>query len=100
MLILIDLDGTLLPLEAWDPVFQDISMQIASKVNVDWVTIYRAAKNLNRELLKGFTVRAFDWDYIFTEVAHRFGVPMNIDVNETLVKYVRGFKPSMGLRAT
>ena len=96
MLILIDLDGTLLPLEAWDPVFQDISMQIASRAGVDWTTIYRAAKSLNRELLKDLAIRAFDWDYIFTEIAHRFGVPMNIDVNDTLVKYVRGFKPFDG----
>ncbi len=96
MLILIDLDGTLLPLETWEPVFRDISMQIASRANVDWEVVYKAAKDLNRELLRRLTIRAFDWDYIFTEVAHRFGVPMSIDVNETLVKYVRGFKPFSG----
>ncbi|MGC8606653.1 MAG: HAD family hydrolase [Vulcanisaeta sp.] len=96
MLILIDLDGTLLPLEAWDPVFQDVSMLIASKVNVDWRVIHNTAKDLNKELLREFTVRAFDWDYIFTEVARRFGVPMSIDVNTVLVKYVRDFKPFNG----
>ncbi|WP_243678910.1 HAD hydrolase-like protein [Vulcanisaeta distributa] len=96
MLILIDLDGTLLPLEAWDPVFQEISTSIASKVNTDWRVVYRAAKELNKELLREFTIRAFDWDYIFTEVAHRFGVPMSIDVNSILMKYVRGFKPFDG----
>lgn len=54
--------------------------------------MYRAAKDLNRELLRSFTIKAFDWDYIFTEVAHRFGVPMSIDVNDALMKYVHGFK--------
>ncbi|WP_243666125.1 hypothetical protein [Vulcanisaeta sp. JCM 16159] len=57
VLVLIDLDGTLLPLEAWDPVFQEISMRIAGKANVDWRIIYRAAKDLNKELMRKFTIR-------------------------------------------
>lgn len=32
VLILVDLDGTLLPLEAWDPIFQEISGLIGSRL--------------------------------------------------------------------
>ncbi len=95
-MILVDLDGTLLPLEAWEPIFQEISELIGGKVGVDWRIVYRAAKDLSRELLRKLNVRAFDWDYIFTEVAHRFGVSISIDVNEVLIKYVHGFKPFDG----
>lgn len=96
MLVLIDLDGTLLPLNAWDPVFQDASRYIAERVGVDWVVIYGAAKELNKSLLRGFSIKAFDWDYIFAEVAHRFGASVSIDINEFLVNYVHGFKPYDG----
>ncbi len=78
------------------PVFQEISMLIASRANADWRAVYKAAKDLNRELLRSFTIKAFDWDYIFTEVAHRFGLPISIDVNDTLMKYVHDFKPFDG----
>ncbi len=96
VLILVDLDGTLLPLEAWDPIFQEISGLIGSRVGVDWRIVYRAAKDLNRELLRGLNVRAFDWDYIFTEVAHRLGASISIDVNDALIKHVHDFKPFDG----
>ncbi|MGC9152851.1 MAG: HAD family hydrolase [Vulcanisaeta sp.] len=96
VIVLIDLDGTLLPLDAWDPVFQEVSRLIAERANIEWSQVYRAAKELNKALLRRFDIKAFDWDYIFTEVAHNLGVHTNVRVNEVLIKYVRGFKPYDG----
>ncbi|WP_243674709.1 hypothetical protein [Vulcanisaeta distributa] len=77
--------------------FQEISMRIADKANVDWRIIYRAAKDLNKELMGRFTIRAFDWDHIFAEVARRFGgVSMDIEVGGVLMRHVRDFKPFDG----
>lgn len=96
MLVLVDLDGTLIPLDAWDPVFRDVSIYIAERAGVDWVVVYQAAKEMNRSLLRSFSIKAFDWDYIFTEVARKLGVTVSIDINEFLIRHVREFKPYDG----
>nr|KJR72268.1 MAG: hydrolase [Vulcanisaeta sp. AZ3] len=96
MFVLVDLDGTLLPLEAWDPVFQDASEVIAKEVGIDWRVVFQEAKKLNMELMRGFSIKAFDWDYIFMEVASRFGVSVNVDIEELLMRRVMEFKPYDG----
>ncbi|WP_069807857.1 HAD family hydrolase [Vulcanisaeta thermophila] len=93
MLILIDLDGTLLPLDAWEPVFHRVSELIAREAGVPEAQVYAEAKALNRELMRRFDVRAFDWDYVFGEVARRYGVKLSPDVVESsLMEFVGGFR--------
>lgn len=93
MLILIDLDGTLLPLDAWEPVFHRVSDLIAAKAGLSGEQIYREAKALNRELMRRFDVRAFDWDYVFGEVAKNHGVSIEPWlIEDVLLDFVRDFR--------
>lgn len=96
MLILVDLDGTLIPLKEWEPVFRDVSGYIASRAGVSVEYVYARARALNRELMLRFDARAFDWDYIFSRIAYELGVDYGVSVIDALKIRVRDFRPFEG----
>jgi len=71
--ILVDLDGTLIPLDAWNPVFAEICAHIARRVGAEPEEIWRRVRQRNLALSRALDLRAFDWQKIFAEVAAELG---------------------------
>lgn len=95
-LALVDLDGTLIPLEAWDPVFYEISSMVASRIGIEPNEFWSLVKALHYQLMRRFSVKAFDWQYLIESVASSFGIYEVPKVEDILVKYVGGFPVNEG----
>ncbi|MBP1450126.1 MAG: HAD family hydrolase, partial [Thermoproteus sp.] len=68
-LILVDLDGTLLPLEAWDPAFYELAATVASRAGVRPEEFWGMVKAFRYLLIWRLSPRAFDWQYVIEAVA-------------------------------
>lgn len=90
-LILVDLDGTLLPLEAWDPVFYELAATVASRAGVKPEEFWGMVRVFHYQLIRRLSPRAFDWQYVVEAVAANFGVYDVPKVEDVLLKYVEGF---------
>lgn len=93
---LVDLDGTLIPLEAWDPVFYEISSIVASRIGIEPSEFWSLVKALHYNLMRRFSVKAFDWQYLIESVASSFGVYEVPKIEDVLAKYVGGFPVNDG----
>lgn len=94
--ILVDLDGTLIPLSAWRPVFTEISKKIAEKAKLDPVDVWKAARAKSLELIRAFDHRGFDWQYVFQLVASELDAGDAPDVLETLQRHLPTFTTNEG----
>ncbi|MFP3211871.1 MAG: HAD family hydrolase [Thermoproteus sp.] len=90
-LVLVDLDGTLIPLEAWDPVFYEISATMAGRIGIQPGEFWSLVKALHYQLMRRFSPRAFDWQYLIESVASSFGIYEAPRIEDVLAKYVAGF---------
>ncbi len=95
-LALVDLDGTLIPLEAWDPVFYEISSTIAGRIGIEPREFWSLVKALHYQLMRRFSVKAFDWQYLIESVASGFGIYEVPRIEDVLSKYVGGFPVNEG----
>lgn len=94
--ILIDLDGTLIPLSAWRPIFIELCEKIAEETGVRPEEVWRRARQKNLELLRALNWKAFDWQEIFTEVAREFGLSQAPDVVVSLQRHLHTFALNEG----
>jgi len=94
--ILVDLDGTLIPLDAWNPVFAEICAHIARRVGAEPEEIWRRVRQRNLALSRALDLRAFDWQKIFAEVAAELGVDEVPDVIEVLERHLPAFRLNDG----
>ncbi|MGC8583547.1 MAG: HAD family hydrolase [Thermoproteus sp.] len=90
-LVLVDLDGTLIPLEAWDPVFYEISATVAGRIGIQPGEFWSMVKALHYQLMRRLSFKAFDWQYLIESVASSFGVYEVPKIEDVLAKYVSGF---------
>nr|WP_287068968.1 HAD family hydrolase [Pyrobaculum sp.] len=90
--ILIDLDGTLLPLKAWNPVFAEISAAIAERAGAPPEEVWRRVREMNLALMRRLDWRAFDWQFLFAAAAAELGVREVPDVVEVLRKHLPSFR--------
>ncbi|MEZ0318980.1 MAG: HAD family hydrolase [Pyrobaculum sp.] len=91
--ILVDLDGTLLPLSAWNPVFREVCTQIAEVAGVSAEEVWRRVRRLNLEMARSLDWRAFDWQYLFNLAARELGAPHAPDILATLRRHIHTFRP-------
>jgi putative hydrolase of the HAD superfamily len=94
--ILIDLDGTLIPLDAWNPVFAEICTYIAKRAGTTPEEIWRRVRRRNLELMRVLDLRAFDWQRILEETAAELGVDEVPDVVQTLKRHLNNFRLNEG----
>jgi len=94
--ILIDLDGTLIPLDAWNPVFNEICTYIAKRAGTALAEVWRRVRRRNLELLRALDLRAFDWQRILEEIAAELGVYEVPDVVQTLKRHLNTFRLNEG----
>jgi len=94
--VLVDLDGTLIPLDAWEPVFLEVCERIARQVGATVEEVWERARRRNLELMRAFAVEAFDWQSLFQSVAEELGAREAPDVVEVLYKHVHTFKVNRG----
>lgn len=94
--ILVDLDGTLLPLSAWNPVFAEACAVIAEKAGVSPEEVWRRARQRNLALMRRLDWRAFDWQAILDSVAEELGAGRAPDIVTLLRKHLPGFQLSDG----
>ncbi|ACB39689.1 HAD family hydrolase [Pyrobaculum neutrophilum] len=94
--VLIDLDGTLIPLNAWRPVFAELCEEIAREAGVRPEDVWRRARQRNLEQMRALDWRAFDWQRIFTEVARELGLSRAPDVGEALQRHLHAFTLNEG----
>jgi Predicted hydrolase (HAD superfamily) len=94
--ILVDLDGTLIPLDAWSPVFADVCTYIAKRAGTTPEEVWKRARQRNLELLRALDLRAFDWQKIFTEVATELGAGEAPDVLKALYSHLPSFRLNDG----
>ncbi|MEL9991106.1 MAG: HAD family hydrolase [Thermoproteus sp.] len=93
---LVDLDGTLIPLEAWDPVFYEISASIARRAGIQPGEFWSLVKALHYQLMRRFSPKAFDWQYLIESVASSFGIYETPKIEDVLSRYVGGFPVNDG----
>ncbi|CCC82131.1 HAD family hydrolase [Thermoproteus tenax] len=93
---LVDLDGTLIPLEAWDPVFYELSSIIASRAGVEPQDVWGLVKALHYQLMRRFDPKAFDWQYLFESVGSSLGIFDIPNIEDILLKYVDNFPVNEG----
>ncbi|MEM1598483.1 MAG: HAD family hydrolase [Pyrobaculum sp.] len=98
--ILVDLDGTLLPLSAWDPVFREACAQIAKAAGVAAEEVWRKVRRLNLEMAKALDWRAFDWQHLFELAAGELGAPRAPDILAALRRHIHTFRPVDGALET
>jgi putative hydrolase of the HAD superfamily len=94
--VLIDLDGTLIPLDAWNSVFAEICTYIAKRSGTTPAEVWRRVRRRNLELMRALDLRAFDWQKIFEETAVELGVDEVPDVVQTLKKHLNTFRLNEG----
>ncbi len=94
--ILIDLDGTLIPLDAWNPVFAEICTYIAKRAGTTPEEIWTRVRRRNLELLRALDLRAFDWQRILAETAAELGVDEVPDVVRVLERHLPAFRLNDG----
>jgi len=94
--ILIDLDGTLIPLDVWNPVFAEVCAYIARRAGTTPEEVWRKARRRNLELMRALDLRAFDWQKILAEAAAELGVGEAPDVVEVLKRHLPAFRLNDG----
>ncbi|AAL63728.1 HAD family hydrolase [Pyrobaculum aerophilum] len=94
--VLIDLDGTLLPLKAWNPVFAEISAIIAKRAGAAPEEVWMRVREKNLALMRRLDWRAFDWQQLFTSAAAELGVREVPDVVEVLHRHLPSFRLNDG----
>jgi len=94
--VLVDLDGTLIPLDDWEPVFFEICEKIARQVGATAEEVWKRARRRNLELMRAFVVEAFDWQSLFRSVAEELGAREVPDVVEVLYKHIHTFRVNRG----
>lgn len=89
--ILVDLDGTLLPLGAWEPVFRGAAAIIAEQAGASAQSVWEAVRRRNLQLMKALDWRAYDWQALFNAVARELGgkAPSILDI---LAKHLPAFR--------
>jgi putative hydrolase of the HAD superfamily len=91
VLVLVDLDGTLIPLESWDPVFYEVAASVASRIGIEPGDFWGLVKAFHYQLMRRLSPRAFDWQYLIESVAASFGIYEVPRIEDVLNKYVAGF---------
>jgi putative hydrolase of the HAD superfamily len=94
--ILVDLDGTLLPLDAWNPVFAEICKAIAERAGAPPDEVWRRAREKNLILMRRLDWRAFDWQQLFDAVAEELGAGRAPSVLEALHRHLPRFRLTDG----
>lgn len=94
--VLVDLDGTLIPLDAWEPVFLEVCERIARQVGATAEEVWKRARRRNLELMRAFAVEAFDWQSLFRSVAEELGAREVPDLVEVLYKHIHTFRVNRG----
>lgn len=94
--VLVDLDGTLLPLSAWDPIFAEACAAIAEKAGVSPEEVWRRARQRNLALMRRLDWRAFDWQALLDSVAEELGAGRAPDIVALLYKHLPRFRLADG----
>ncbi len=95
-IVLIDLDGTLIPHSVWTPVFLEISSYIAREAGVSAAEVWRRVRDRSLQLMKVFDLRGFDWQWLFGEVAAELKAGEPPAVREVLARHLHNFKTNDG----